>query len=400
MEMQRFGILLLVAALAAPLHGREKVTAQQLEQAVYEARGKQDKDAARQLQELKLTERLSNARLARLQAELPGEKSRQALLAVADDSMFLGLPAADRLSIAEPDTATQGRILRSAVEFVAATLSKMPDFFATQTTTRFQNMNIESLSSGAPGPVIVANHAFLLLDKSTATVTYVNGREVQEIGKKRKVLNAAENQQGLTNWGIFGPMLGVVMSDVLHGKAGWSHWEQGPTGPLAVFRYVVPEDTSHYTVSYCCVWMSGGRTRPFQTTPAYHGEIAVDPKTGDVLRLVVETDLKRGLPISEADVAVDYGPVEIGGKTYICPVKSVSISKTRALGPNMYIVYDPKAAPPKALAGKKPKEPQESARLPLVTAVNDITFADYHVFRSEIRILPADGAEPSATPQQ
>jgi hypothetical protein len=57
---------------------------------------------------------------------------------------------------------------------------------------------------------------------------------------------------------------------------------------------------------------------------------------------------------------VEYGPVEIGGKTYTCPIRSVSIS----------LNYD------------------AFARTPETNLLNDVTFADYHLFRPESRILP------------
>jgi len=61
----------------------------------------------------------------------------------------------------------------------------------------------------------------------------------------------------------------------------------------------------------------------------YHGEIAVDPSDGSILRVTVIAELKLDNPITSANLAVDYGPVEIGGRTYICPVKSVAVSDVR-----------------------------------------------------------------------
>ena len=54
--------------------------------------------------------------------------------------------------------------------------------------------------------------------------------------------------------------------------------------------------------------------------------MAIDPATGAILRLTVQADLPFGSPILQGDVMVEYGPAEIGGKTYTCPIRSVSIS--------------------------------------------------------------------------
>ena len=48
-------------------------------------------------------------------------------------------------------------------------------------------------------------------------------------------------------------VLGLVLVDAAQNKFAWGHWEQGDTGPLAVFGYSVPRQKSHYEVRYCCV---------------------------------------------------------------------------------------------------------------------------------------------------
>ena len=39
----------------------------------------------------------------------------------------------------------------------------------------------------------------------------------------------------------------------------------------------------------------------------------------------MEADLNGDLPLVRSDILVNYGIVEIGGRTYICPVQSVAI---------------------------------------------------------------------------
>jgi len=50
-----------------------------------------------------------------------------------------------------------------------------------------------------------------------------------------------------------------------------------------------------------------------------------------VLRVEVEADLNGFVPLDRAEVMVAYGPVEIGGKIYICPVRSVGIWRARSV---------------------------------------------------------------------
>lgn len=129
---------------------------------------------------------------------------------------------------------------------------------------------------------------------------------------------------------------------------------------MAVFRFQVPQTDSHYVVS--------GSGEPGMTdSSAYHGEIGISPSTGTILRLVLKADPGMGSTIERSDIMVEYGLVVIGGKTYTCPVRSVSYSVGELDLPVSLDV---------ATSWK-----QEAARL------NDVVFSDYHVFRSEMRIL-------------
>jgi hypothetical protein len=358
------------------------VTVEQLEQVLASEHGRPDKKVAERLGNLELTQRLSTAQLERLKAGLPGEKSRLALIALADASAFLDLPAKDISSNDAPDAATQRQIMSRAVDFVASTVSRMPDFFATRTTIRFQDMKV------FPGdnPTIFASyHGYFVMDKLSTPVTYRNGQEVLESPGEKRHGGGASSTRGLATWGVFGPLLGSVMTDVLNGKVGWGHWEKGSTGPLAVFRYAVPKDKASYVVRYCCFqtkW-GWGEMGGFKTVPAYHGEIAIDPASGAVLRLVLKTDLQPEFPIKRSDVLVEYGPVEIGGKIFICPVKSISITKTGKSVFSERTFHD----------GNILKQAGANDG-PLMTAINDVIFYNYHQFRSEVRILPADSAGP------
>jgi hypothetical protein len=167
--------------------------------------------------------------------------------------------------------------------------------------------------------------------------------------------------------------------DAAQNKLGWSHWEQGASGPLAVFRYTVPRDKSHYEVRYCCVAASYGlESQSFQEMSGYHGEMAVDPATGIIARLTVEAELEAGDPISRAAIAVEYGPVELGGSTYNCPSRSVSISVAKTI--------------------RNLQDPSGHSWLtigPQQMLLNHVDFDQYHLFRAQTRVL-SDSEERSA----
>ena len=177
----------------------------------------------------------------------------------------------------------------------------------------------------------------------------------------------------MTAKGIFGPVLTSVLVGAMSPKSklAWSRWEQGPDGPLAVFKYVVPKETPLYEVTYCCLPEGDGKSI-FKRMTGYHGEFAIDPESGAIRRLAVQADLESKLPMIRSELMVEYSPVEIGGKVYICPAKSVSISRERTTrrlhewGAN-FGIYGP-----------------------FETMLNDTVFGAYHLFRSESRMVIPD----------
>ncbi len=153
---------------------------------------------------------------------------------------------------------------------------------------------------------------------------------------------------------------------------------------MAVFQYFIPKEKSNYVVKYCCLGTPNTGLRSFESTPSFHGEITIDPVTGAVHRLALITELSPTDPIFQAEVMVEYEPVEIGGQTYICPRKSVTITTAIA-----QIVRQGCWG---AVGVTSDCTPLEAFR-PKDTAINDTVYDSYHMFRSEIRILPAESAD-------
>ena len=375
-ENAKISVPALPAVAVSPVHPAKQVTVEQLEHMLADKRGKRDQDVAKQIGGMELSERLSSPRLTRIQGSLPGEKSRLALLALADASAFLQLPPAEILATAPPDADAQKLILSKAAAYLVASIHKLPDFFAEKTTTRFHDLKVLYLSEAA-APVIRENQAFQLLDNFSNSVYYRNGQEVDDaIGKQRKIASMPAN--GMLNWGVFGPLLRTALTDISKGKVEWGHWEQREDGPVAVFRYAIPKEKSTYTVKYCCFGTPKSGLRPFETIPPFHGEIAIDAATGAVYRLVLITELSPSDPIFQAQTMVEYEPVGIGGKTYICPRKSVTVTTatTQIVRQGCW----------GAVGVTNDCSPIEVAR-PKDTAINDTEYDSYHVFGSEMRIL-------------
>ena len=120
--------------------------------------------------------------------------------------------------------------------------------------------------------------------------------------------------------------------------------------------------------------------RPFQQQVAYHGEIAVDPSNGDILRLVVMAEIEAGNPLTKAASVVEYSSIVIGGQSYICPSRSISLSQAASLPPSKGI------------------HSMGYTLGPQKTFLNRTVFANYRRFGSESRIITDADATPNTNP--
>jgi hypothetical protein len=302
------------------LAGRE-ISGEQLEHMLAGSNREPDVKVAKQLSDLELTERLSAARLARCEANLRGPDARRALIALADRSLFLDPPISEIPTIAEPDPQAQRRMIALSEDYVKRAIHQLPNLYATRVTISFQH-NKKPLH---------------WVSTESAIVRYRDGEE-----ERPRVGSGAGE---MTTSGEFGPILHVALVDSAQGKLTWSHWEQGAAAPEAVYRYAVIAEKSHYHVN--------GQFR------GYHGEITVDPSNGTIRRLVLRADPDPNLSLLKADVVVEYGPVELGGKTYICPLKGIAVSATW----NRWWL-------------------------------NDVAFGQYHLYRANAQLLPGFAEVP------
>jgi hypothetical protein len=166
--------------------------------------------------------------------------------------------------------------------------------------------------------------------------------------------------------GEFGPILLLVFSDLKQGSVAWARWETDPVrGRLAVFHYNVPKSASHYLVDFCCYTTPEDETRElsFRDHPAYHGEVVLSPDSGSILRITIEADLDATSPLVASQLAVQYEDVEIGGRRYLCPMRSMA----------MTALNNPKLKPVNGIGIER--------------HLNEVEYIDYHKFGSTLRMV-------------
>ncbi len=362
--MRRIAPLLLLSAIALPGFAAKPISVAELEQLLASAPTQGDAHLARKLSSLELTQRLNSVKLSRWLNALTGPKSQQALLALDDMSAFLDLPPAEIPATPVPDSAAQRRMLSLSVDYIGKTIRQLPNLFAKRATTSYQ----ESLwEHWTPESGVLRYEPLHPVGRYSADVLYRDGGEEAHFDAPKR----AKRPPGLETSGEFG-LLGTVLEDAVQSKLYWSHWEQGAAGSVAVYRYAVPPEKSHYEVGSSWVRDAKGNRVVFQQFSGYRGEIAVDPSTGTILRLVLRADTKPTDPLIKADILVEYGPILLDGKTYICPLRSVALSvgaETQTFSP----------------------QGQPAQRL-LETSLNDVAFERYHLFHADAKIV--DGYKP------
>jgi VWFA-related protein len=356
----------------------QRVTLAQLEQMLEAVRLSGDKEFAEKLSGVELTERMSSAKLGSWSARLPGGRSRAALVAVADRSVFLSLPPSEVPSTAQLDWVAQGRMLARTVKYLNKTMVKLPDFSATRTTIQHDEPERKDPQLWK---TVAMNQSLHATKTSKTTVLFRDGKEVTDAvselawltlkpspGKERKPGVQGRN---LEIQGTFGPILAMAFAGAANSKSEFvfNHWEQGADTPLAVFRYAVPLEASEFEVGFCCLADPDGSI-VFRKKTGYHGEIAIDPASGTILRLTVIADLEARLPLLTSEIMVEYGPVMLGGKTYIGPTRSVSMSRQRTV----------------TILNEWGESFGVDGRFE--TILNDVAFGQYHIFGSESRMLP------------
>jgi len=404
--MRRLILLGLLAAMALPAGAARHVTVAQLEKmlAAADVKHREGTELVRQLGDIELTQRLTDVARDRICANLHlGPQATLALQLVADQSAFLDPPAGELPANAKPDDATAQRILDAARSYVTKTLPHLPDFFATRTTYSFDDS--PQVFKKDEWPVRAGLH---LVGNSSREISVRGDHALPaaapQSAKSAPTAPATAKEPGLQSWGEFGSVLAVIFVDTEKVRPSFHHWEREPGGVVAVYRYTVAKSDSHYSVDYCCISdgsrgngrQGGGRrggsaqqtnspgdgSSVFHKTPGYRGSLFIDPSSGAILRITLEA-IMDDIPIPRVATLIDYGPVVIGERRYICPLRSMTL--TQAL------------ANANSTAPMHPMSPDEQPNE--IMQVNETTFTNYHRLGSTVRILSDAEAAPASHPE-
>lgn len=321
--MSRFVLVSFLLLLLTPSSfAARRVTVEQLKQVITSNQGKRDDKTADRILGLQLIERLSAEKFAALQAVLPGPQSRQALQIIAGMAEFQDPPSEEISNQPAPTLEQQRDIAAHAIDQVNATIHRLPPLFVTRNSDRFEDSpaDLQTTGTESQSGIFTPSRPLHLTSRTTELVSYRYGDEFVEAGSSERSASASD-AAGLSAFGEFGQILSTIFTDLSKGKLEWGRWENGPSKALAVFRFSVPREASHYQLQFCCI--DGEVVEKFT---AYHGALTIDPESGAVLRLVLVTDPQKNDPISKASLLVEYGTVELGSQKFSCPTRSIALS--------------------------------------------------------------------------
>jgi hypothetical protein len=160
--------------------------------------------------------------------------------------------------------------------------------------------------------------------------------------------------------------------DLEKGATVFDHWEQTMGGPAAVYRYTVPRESSHYEVTNQCQ-----EHVSFHDTPAYHGELAINPRSGAIMRMMLEVDSKADDPVSHIASVVEYGPIVLGKQRSICPLRSLTFMVQEVDG---------------CTRGKQKLDKP-------VAMINQTIFSNYHRFGTSATMIFNEAESQRVTPE-
>lgn len=374
----------------APAPGTREVTVAQLTRIVDQLRRDPGSDPVGELQRLRLTERLNDTRLESLQSSMRDNRARKALDILEVLSQFEEPPPSDTRTDPPPSVGEQRRILTRVTRYLDGAIPRLPNFSATRTALEYTETPAYS-----GGLTSIQAQALQVVHSTKGLVHYRDGDEVLQLRGRNS------NQPGGTirAYGTFGPILKTVREAFsVSGAFTWDLWEQGPDGRLAVFRFRVPVEQSHFMVQGCCL-PEGDGAQAYMALPGYHGDLAVDPATGAIYRIDLIVDLHDFVPQNAVKMMVRYGKVTVGGTSYVVPVRSINMGRARQVETTTEW-YEPEN--PMGVTGERVTEGRgaylvEGFRTwgPWTTLLTEYTFDHYRISRGDVNILPGFSEVPS-----
>jgi hypothetical protein len=266
-----------------------------------------DKQLAKTVSKLKLDERLEQRVVEELESEGAGPETTAELdrLREAAESKPSPVSPPGFASLAEPTGAQVRTALEAAREYAAHYALGLPDFLCTENIHRYEGRAVRGPWSSK--------------DLLTVQVTYFHQAE------DYKLLRIDERPTDAEFWSVGGALtggeFGTLMVSILSENAGaelhWDHWTHYRGRLAQVYAFRIPSNRSSYQLEF---GLDGSHAA---ATAGQTGFVYLDADSHAVLKITRQaTELPAKFPITVASTALDYDAAEIGGQSYLLPVRA------------------------------------------------------------------------------
>ncbi|MGP8175088.1 MAG: hypothetical protein ACLP7O_11155 [Terracidiphilus sp.] len=381
--MKRFGWILVMLMMTAPAWAAKTLTIQQLKDLLVSMQqsNKSDAEVATKLKQVELSEELTLSTMNNLLIYAPGPQSLEQIYVLEARCADLAPPASDLPATPAPDAAAQQAILAKTTAYVTTVYAQTPALTATKTTLRYQD-NVEAVapSSGISSGAKSLETGSLFPNPATSYFYSTEAPVASEHGAEK-----LPSEKDKTPWGANkmialqqpDPSLDSIFQQAqAAGSIKWLRWELVYGRQVAVYSFGVPKKDSRLEVDICCFpnvnqagvatfyqamtnelpvlqvsagdgiqvppsgtgdmggaaqsvgggvkgnFQSNTEWRDFKAIVPYHGELFINPGTGIVVRMIIETELKPDEVVHQMDTRIDYGPVKAGDRLLVAPVKT------------------------------------------------------------------------------
>jgi hypothetical protein len=268
-----------------------------------------DNQIAKSLRKFKLAERLDDRTLETLESEGAGPGTLAELLRLRDASAHMPVPQAPAIETPPaPWAGEQERVWEAAREKSLSYTESLPDFICTESVKRYKDPE--------------GREQWQLADTLVLKLTYFERKEgYQLISVNRRPTHLTYEQAGgAITEGEFGSMLGSIFAESSRTVYRWDHWTTLRQRPTHVYRFRIAVENSAYQLSV------GANDGFFQhAAMGQHGYVYVDRETNAVVRIAAEAEsLPRDFPVKRAGSLLDYGFTDVGGHSYLLPLRSVT----------------------------------------------------------------------------
>jgi hypothetical protein len=270
-----------------------------------------DKEVARFLATVKLSEHLDERTVEELQGEGAGPKTVAALDALATASASLPkaqpkAPSPVYQPPPPPSSEEQQEIISEMRDYAMNYTKSLPDFICTQVTRKY--MAQRGKDDFHPEVTVMENLTYFE-QQEHYKVMMVNDRYVDL---------SHDAVGGSSSTGDFGSLLKSTLSPHADATIEFDHWATLRGNECYAFSYRVTSGNSEWSVSVGKGDKSGDRI-----IVGYRGLVYVDKKTHKILRIsLLATDIPSTFPVQEASDTLDYGYQNLSGQEFLLPLKA------------------------------------------------------------------------------